>query len=183
MEPLLINPTHDESLLQVMPCPPVSTSDRLGWTGIQVQHHRSPAWENPEHAMSQHVIVVHHADHTVQVERTINGRRQAEHLDRGQIVIIPAHTLHKICWNGEGDFTLLVLDPLHLAQLAYESNRVDHVEIVPQFAMFDPLIYEIGLALKAEMEADESDRVYAESLTTLLSAHLLRHYSVWRPTL
>lgn len=183
MEPLLINPTQDDSLLQVMPCPPVRTSENLMWTGIQVQHHRSPAWENPEHTMTQHVLVVHHANQTIQAERTMAGRRQEEHLDRGQIVVIPAQTPHKIRWHGDGDFTLLLLDPLHLAQTAHESVNVDRVEIMPQFARFDPLLYQLGLTLKAEMEVDGSDRVYAESLATLLSAHLLRHYSVWQQTL
>ena len=183
MEPLLINPTQDESLLQVMPCPPVSTSNHLGWTAIQVQHHQPPAWENSEHSMTQHVVVVHHANHTVQAERTINRRRQEEQLDRGQIVIIPANNQHKLRWDGDGDFTLLMVDPIRLAQTAYESVNDDLVEIVPQFAMLDPLIYQIGLALKAEMESDVSDRLYAESLATLLSAQLLRHYSAWRQIL
>ena len=183
MEPLLINPTQKASLLQVMPCPPVCTSENLGWTGIQVQHHRSPAWENPEHTMRQHVLVVHHANQTIQAERSMAGRRQAEYLDRGQIVIIPAQTPHQIRWHGDGDFTLLLLDPLHLAQTAYESVSIDRVEIMPQFARFDSLIYQLGLTLKAEMAADGSDRIYAESLATLLAAHLIRHYSVWQQTL
>jgi AraC family transcriptional regulator len=133
--------------------------------------------------MTQHVLVVHHANQTIQAERTMAGRTQAEHLDRGQIVIIPAQTPHKIRWHGDGDFTLLLLDPLHLAQTAYESVKVDRVEIMPQFARLDPLLYQLGLTLKAEMAAEGSDRVYAESLATLLSAHLLRHYSAWQQTL
>ena len=43
---------------------------------------------------------------------------------------------------------------------------------------FDPLIYQIGLDLKTELETDGVDsRLYAESMATALSIHLLRRYS------
>ncbi|MBD3887225.1 helix-turn-helix transcriptional regulator [Phormidium tenue FACHB-886] len=180
MSPPLIDPTQDKSLLQIVPCLPVSTSDHLGWTGIQVQHHRPPAWENPEHSMTQHFIVVHHSNQTVQGERTIDGHKQEEQLDDGQVVILPATAPHKMRWNGQGDFTVLMLDPLHLARTAYESVDADRFEMIPQFAMFDPLIYQIGLALKSEVKSGVNDRLYTESLTTMLSAHLLQRYSVWK---
>lgn len=180
MLPPLINPTQDEALLQIVPCPPVSTSDRLGWTGIQMQHHCPPAWENVEHSMTQHFVVVHHSHQTVQGERTIDGRKQEEQLDDGQVVILPATASHKMRWNGQGDFTVLMLDPLHLARTAYESVDSDRFEMIPQFAMFDPLIYQIGLTLKSEVESGVNNRLYAESLATMLSAHLLQRYSVWK---
>ncbi|WP_190646949.1 hypothetical protein [Oculatella sp. FACHB-28] len=178
MLPPLIDPTQEEALLQIVPCPPVSTSDHLNWTGIQVQHHQPPAWENREHSMTQHCVVVHHSSQTVQGERIINGRKQEEQLDDGQVVILPATAPHKMCWNGQGDFTVLMLDPPHLARTAYESVDGDRFEMIPQFAMFDPLIYQIGLALKSEVELGANNRLYAESLATLLSAHLLQRYSV-----
>lgn len=55
--------------------------------------------------------------------------------------------------------------------------------MIPQFAMFDPLIYQIGLALKSEMESGVNNCLYAESLATMLSAYLLQRYSVWQQTL
>lgn len=116
MLPPLIDSTQNEFLLQIMPCPPVSTNDHLNWTRVQVQHHRPPAWENAEHLMMQHFVVVHHSNQSVQGERMIDGRKQEEQLDDGQVVILPATASHKMRWNGQGDFTVLMLDPLHLAR-------------------------------------------------------------------
>ncbi|MBD2463526.1 helix-turn-helix transcriptional regulator [Oscillatoria sp. FACHB-1407] len=183
MAPPLIDPTKAETILQIVPCPPISTSDHLGWAGIQVQHHCPPAWENAEHSMNQHFVVVHHADQTAQAERTIDGRQQKEQLDNGQVVILPATVSHKVRWNRQGNFTVLMLDPLHLARTAYESVDSDRFELIPQFAMFDPLIYQIGLVLKAEVESGVNNRLYVDSLTTMLSAHLLQRYSVWKQIL
>nr|WP_250124871.1 hypothetical protein [Chroococcidiopsis sp. CCMEE 29] len=45
-----------------------------------------------------------------------------------------------------------------------------------------PLIQHMGLALKAELEAGGADtRLYAESMATALSVHLLRRYSSRQP--
>lgn len=44
--------------------------------------------------------------------------------------------------------------------------------------MRDPLIYQIGLALKSELQSEElGTRLYVESLSTALWAHLLKNYS------
>jgi AraC family transcriptional regulator len=70
------------------------------------------------------------------------------------------------------------LEPVFLAQIAYESVHSDRVELLPTMKKVDALIHNIGLALKASLEADGvSGRFYADSMATALSAHLLRHYS------
>ncbi|MDV2993049.1 MAG: HTH-type transcriptional activator RhaR [Chroococcidiopsis sp. SAG 2025] len=58
----------------------------------------------------------------------------------------------------------------------YESANV---EIIPQFKLRDPLIQQIGLALKSELELEGlSDRLYAESMANALAVHLLKRYSL-----
>lgn len=60
-----------------------------------------------------------------------------------------------------------------------DSNRL---ELVPQFKLDDPLIYQIGIALKANLETEHiCNRLYAESMAIALSAHLLRYYSTQNP--
>jgi hypothetical protein len=49
----------------------------------------------------------------------------------------------------------------------------------PLFTITDPLIHQIGLSLKSELEADSPfGSLYWESLGVALTAHLLKHYSV-----
>jgi AraC family transcriptional regulator len=55
--------------------------------------------------------------------------------------------------------------------------------LLPCFQTPDPLIYQIGLALKAELEAEGAgSRLYAETMANALVVHLLKHYSVAKPT-
>lgn len=54
----------------------------------------------------------------------------------------------------------------------------DRVELIPQVVIQDGLIYQIGLALQAELRSQHSNgRLYAETMANSLAVHLLRHYS------
>ena len=76
----------------------------------------------------------------------------------------------------------LYLDPAFMRKIAAEVVNVDSFELVPQFKLNDPLIYQIGLALKANLESQGvCDRLYIESMATAISAHLLQFYSVQKP--
>ncbi|MCC5634303.1 AraC family transcriptional regulator [Nostoc sp. CHAB 5844] len=70
------------------------------------------------------------------------------------------------------------LEPTFIAQIAYESVNPDRVELLLTLKKPDPLIAQIGLALKSSLEQDGvGSRFYADSMATALSAHLLRYYS------
>ncbi|WP_292699483.1 MULTISPECIES: AraC family transcriptional regulator [unclassified Nostoc] len=70
------------------------------------------------------------------------------------------------------------LEPTFLVQIAHESVNPDRVELLLRRKKVDPLIAQIGLALKSSLEVDGvGSSFYADSMATALSAHLLRHYS------
>lgn len=108
----------------------------------------------------------------------MDGHRQIEQIVEGDIVIVPANTLHKSRWNQESEVTLLMLEPSYFSEIAYESHAGDGVELIGQFANSDPMIHQIGLGLKTQLETNvASSRLYVESAVTLLSVHLLQNYS------
>lgn len=169
---------HSESgSVQILPRPPLLTSHKLGWNGIHVEHHQQPAWETIEHSLTHHTIVIHHFEHPIGLEQMVEGRSHSQQIVNGHITIIPANVQQKISWERECDFTLLFIEPAHIAQIAHESVDGDRPDLIPHFAKPDPLIYQIGLAFKAELEVGVGSRLYAQSAATMLSAHLLRHYS------
>ncbi|MBW4579891.1 MAG: AraC family transcriptional regulator [Tildeniella nuda ZEHNDER 1965/U140] len=181
---LTVDFTQESEVLQVLARPPLLTSQDFAWDGIYLQQHRQPAWETPEYAHTRHMLMVHEADCEVQSERVLDGRRQSEVLSSPQVVLVPATVQHQAVWDREGSFTLLFLEPDHLAQVAYEAVNVDRIELIPQFATPDPLIYQIGQALKSEITSNGvGSRLFVDSLTTALSIHLLRSYSTWQQPL
>jgi AraC family transcriptional regulator len=111
-------------------------------------------------------------------ERFLNGKAQREKIYNGDVVIIPAHTVARTVWDTDNDSIMMLLDPTFVAHIADEQIDPDSVEIAPQFATPDPTIQHIGLQIKAELENPQiGNRLYIDSLATLLAVHLLRNYS------
>lgn len=183
--PFIFDPSHESYIgTRLLPCFPFQTSYDIGWNGVRADRHRQPPWEVIEHSLSHHSIVIHHCQHPMQVERMLDGRTQSQQIITGQVEITPAKVSQKAAWRQQVEFTLLFLDPAYVAQIAREFVDRDRIELIPHFATSDPLVHQIGLALKAELEAGESSSLlYVESAATMLAAHLLRHYSAQKHNL
>jgi AraC family transcriptional regulator len=178
-KPLALDLTKDNASLQIIPYAPLISSSKVGWNGIQLKHyHRLPPHEMPEYFPAQHVIVTHSDRPSFQVERKLDGHLHRDRMIAGDIVVVPANISHGAYWNTEINITVLILEPTFVAHTIYESVDPDRIELIPHFSKSDPLISQIAFALKTELESDGlSSRLYAESMATALSAHLLRHYS------
>ncbi|HEY9653211.1 MAG TPA: AraC family transcriptional regulator [Coleofasciculaceae cyanobacterium] len=153
---------------------PLLSSQNAGWNGIVLEHHCQPAQETPEQDLVKHSISIY-LGRTAQYERRANGRVVKERLHYGDIII---NGYQKTRWHNEGEYLLLHLEPSLVAHAAADLLNTDRIEIVQQFKTRDPLIQNLGLALKSELESNGiGSRVYAESLFNTLCLHLVRHYS------
>ena len=115
-------------------------------------------------------------------ERRLDGRFATEQLVNGGVCFCPANVSHWTYSRPEGrieDTAILVsLEPSLFARSLPESLAPDTVELIPHFTQPDPLIHQIGLALKAELELNPHEsRFYAESMAVALSAHLAQRYT------
>ncbi|MGL6337902.1 MAG: helix-turn-helix domain-containing protein [Waterburya sp.] len=178
-QPLTVDFTKENDVLQILPRPALRSSENLGWNGIYVQQHQQPAWETPEYAHTRHMLLIHNPALIIPAERKFDGRRQEEQLgSTNNIVIVPAGVWHQANWQQESPFSLLFLEPNHLTQVAYETITTNRIQLIPQHAMHDRFIEQIGRSLTAELESNLlGSRLFADSLTIALSIHLLRHYS------
>jgi AraC family transcriptional regulator len=177
-QPLTVDFTQADNVLQILPRPAQQSSEHLGWHGIYVQQHQQPAWKTPEYAHTRHMLLVHRTAQTVQAERWFDGRRQQEQLGNGNnIVIVPVTVLHQSSWNQKSPFALLFLEPDYLIQVAHELIGTEQIQLIPHHAMPDPLLDQIGCSLVAELGSNSvGGRLFADSLAITLSIHLLRHY-------
>ncbi|URD49742.1 AraC family transcriptional regulator [Chroococcidiopsis sp. CCNUC1] len=169
------NTTKSKRFLDIVPHSPILSSQATGLDLIRVEHHYQPANGLSECCLPQHLISIH-LGHPIQLERTAEGQCISECLIQGDIMITPPYLYRKLAWDRDADFLLLRLDSKLFVSAFYESANI---EIIPQFKLHDPLIQQIGLALKSELELEGlSDRLYAESMANALVVHLLKHYSV-----
>lgn len=153
------------------------------WNSISIEHHRQPAAEC-ELYLPQHAVCILLSEcHT---ERRVDGERIYTNLvEPGEVIIYPASSHQWVRWQEEAEFLLLFLDASLVVQMRENAGSYDPLEIMESKKEFrDPLLQQIGLALKAELDEGmvSLSALYAESLATALSAHLLRRYAVQKYT-
>jgi AraC family transcriptional regulator len=163
---------------------PLLSSHGSGWNGIHLEYHREPAGEQPEHFFEHcHVLCIEVSDRPCSARKWMNGESESKPIVHGDIFIIPEQIRYREQWDGDIEFISLALESGFVAQVADELARSTAVEILPHFPKPDPLIYQIGVALKSALESDGlASLLYAETMATALVAHVLRYYSAYRST-
>ena len=167
----------------ILPRPPLITSQDRGWDGVYLQHDRQPAFALPQHSHSQHTIVIG-LDNVLKAEWSIDGQFQDLQYNQGDVFIVPAGADHRAYWKQESEGILLSIEPASMISTTVDLGNSDRLEIVPQFATSDSRLSQIAQWLLLELHQQQmGSRLYVESLITMLEVHLLRSYSVFKPTI
>jgi AraC family transcriptional regulator len=176
---LTVNFRQQAGTIQLFPCLPLLTSHSSQWDCIHLEYHHQPPYEIPESSAPQHIIAIQtEVSVPRHIEGYLDGQFQRAEFAEGDILLIPANVNHQAKWTTEHQFILLSLEPNYLTQVADDWMNPDQVELTPHFLKSDPLIHQIGLTLKAELEVNgRRDLLYVETLVKALAIHLLKHYS------
>lgn len=156
---------------------PQLTSVATGWNGVGFGYDYMPPGETAEVFSVQHTLAIFtHTSNVQQAERSIDGKFQREHVANGNMILVPAQVGCQSRWFDWGGVIFFGFDPLTLNQAIEQP-----LELIPQFALNDPLVHQIGLSLKLVLKRDSCvSRLYGESLTNTLMVHLAEHYSTRR---
>jgi AraC family transcriptional regulator len=166
-----------------VPNPPTLSSFGC-WNNIYFEHHQQPAFEVAEHQHTWHIIAYGHLGSSLG-ERWLDGIRETETRNRGDIAIIPAGISHRCNWNTEAEFTILAIEPALLKQIGEDFVDCDRIQLIPQFmSEQDVLIQGIFSTLRDELESRQiAGNLLIDSLKTTLAIHLLRKYCTTKPNL
>jgi AraC family transcriptional regulator len=157
---------------------PLLSSRSRGWNGIVVEL-QSFRDIDAVVQMQEHVVAVHLAGSISLLQRR-NGKSSRAPVGPGDIIITPVGEPKRWQHSGENVVILLRLAPAFVQNVAGEEFALDptRFEIQDNFGTRDTQIEEIGKHLLAGLEREgAASRIYAESLATQLTIHLLRHYS------
>lgn len=159
---------------------PFLTSYSSGWSDINLTSFDLPAAEMPEYRIAQCGLGIN-IGQSFHLERILEGTLQQGLIPPGASCLCPSYHHQAYRWDKRNQTIYLNLTPELLGLQAIVLLETDCVELVPQFAIQDQLIYQIGLALQVELQSQGSNgRLYAETMTNALAVHLLRHYSTQR---
>jgi AraC family transcriptional regulator len=108
------------------------------------------------------------------------GRVVRRTMRAGDVLVSPAGEPKALRHKEEAELVKLQLAPSHFAGIVDEldANGSGPVELLDNFGTRDAYIEDVARRLLAELETDNlAGRLYADSLATALSVHLLRNYS------
>lgn len=178
-QPVVIDFAQEEDPLKIHPLGALLSSHDQSWGDVYLQFYRYPPDEFASVCFKQHLLVIlTEASSLVHTEQIADGQREIGRLGVGDIIFAPAGIPYEARWDSEHGFILLGFESDTFAHYALKTVETDGVELISHFAKPDPLIHGIGLALKTELESNGlGGRLYRDSLTNTLLAHLLRHYS------
>lgn len=164
--------------LVMLPQAPILSSADANWKHTLLVHHRQPACSIPEHCLPYHQICIK-LGRPHRLEQVVDGHAEAFQAIPGEIGLYFANLNQSFCWDQESEFLQLHFTPETLVQISEETWGNDRSELAPQPSTFvDPLILQMGLALKAALENEGTNsRLYADSMTQALVVHLLSRYS------
>ena len=182
---LAIDFTKEASVLDVYPQKPLLSSKELCWQGIYVSHYWQPPHETPEYYPEQCLISVHLGQPLTLQQNWHDGQSANEFQRYGDVTIYPTTKPLKETWNADTEYIEIYLSAELFSQVAYESLDAKRLEIIPQPNIQDPLIQQLGLSLKAELEdrvadeppEDRKSKLLAESISSVLAVHLMKTYS------
>lgn len=166
---------------------PLLSSASAQWDELLIVYDYLLAGQTPEICSKQHSIAIFvDMPKPVQVKRIIDGRFIDEYVAQGDLVVIPADawTWAETDLGTVAGAILVSLDPKAFTHTIEETTG-DDIELCPHFATSDPLVHQIGLALKRALEnnAESTSRLYAETMTNALMVHLLQSYCTQKLTL
>ena len=160
----------EEGYKRIISRSPLLSSVSTHWNGILAAYDYFLPGQTPEICVKQHGIGIFvDMPKPAEAERLIDGRFRREQVIQGDVVIVPANTWHRTSWNMAGGAIVLGLEPKEFAHIIDETVERDGMELIPHFATPDPLVHQIGLALKRALEnSGSASRLYAETLTSSL---------------
>jgi AraC family transcriptional regulator len=175
--------TNQQEAARVLPQTPLVASYHTGWKGLTFTHYCHPPHKTVEHCLLQHSLVITDPKSCFQAERLLDGKFKHYAHGNGRVDVIPAFLSHWTNWDREVEFSVIAICPTLLNQTTQELMQRE-IELIPQFSIDDPVIQQLALALKMEIQTGcMSGRLYGELLGTALAARLVQNYAVSKPSL
>jgi AraC family transcriptional regulator len=97
----------------------------------------------------------------------------------GVLNFFPARREVEFLWIAEVELLSIYLPPVLLEQATIESGdrTPQNIELIDRFAIRDPFLEQLAYTFKAELAQHKAtDRLYLESIQTVLIGYLLRHH-------
>ncbi|GAB4381221.1 MAG: hypothetical protein Kow00121_39200 [Elainellaceae cyanobacterium] len=150
--------------------------------GFSVYHHEELPFQGEPHAHAflEIILPISPGHATVTWHHEI-GTWHEQHIQPDQLCIVPPYQAHTLNWHQKAELVLVYLKYPMLLQAAQEFLPQYEIELFGHYGVVDRLLKQLCLKLCSELQQKTQFKLlYVERLTSLLSIHLLQHYSSLR---
>jgi AraC family transcriptional regulator len=169
---------------KIIPFKPATSSDRLGWVGLQAAHYpEAPATELEQPVLTHHLLVLF-ARPPENLDLQYEGVKRHSPPPVGSVSLLPAGGPARWRWAGRNDTLHIFLEPGLVARVAAEAFELDpaRLTVPPLDGLYLPQLRAAMLAVHEELMANGAGSpLAAESLANLLTVHLIRNVFGPRP--
>lgn len=151
-----------------------------GWGALYAALMEEAPFEATEQGV-RHPSFIYHVSRPTQVTRRIDGSRPESALIGPRcITLTPGRPAAWWSHNGNPEILQAYVHRQLFENAAAEMYNLDpaKADITPRFAIFDPLLEQLALAVIAALRGgDRHDSLYVESLAQMIAVHMVRMYS------
>ena len=167
----------------VFPDAPILTSSECDWNGIYLEYHYQSSTDTPKIYNSNHLVGINLNPNAIEAQLNLNGVNRRIYHQQGMVAIKPKGAYYQYSTSEANQFIMLEIEPELVDRIAADWVNPDVSELLPCFApQGDRLLLELAIALKNEIKSGcIGGKVYSDSITTALIAHLIRNYANFSP--
>jgi len=160
--------------------PALTSSVALAWPGIRLERYQLEPMAMPAHCHEQHLLLVHQGTQPVVSSRRTGTRTETDVFRRGDVGLYPAGEYGPLNWDSRVDIIHVHLDAQALETRARRDLDLRYFALHERFRCEDGLLAQLGQQLLAAAgQVHTLGHLYAESLVTTLSYHLIEHHATF----
>lgn len=150
---------------------------KASWHDIAIEYSRLPAGE-ADIAMGKNVVSVAFAPQNQSTWRVDGGSSQTTPIPPGSVFLYSSREFVWSRWKQPTECLHMAIAPTLWSKVAVDCALSNTIELDYRVMFADPTILHVAHLFKQEMQnGGLAGKLYTESLTNLLTVHLLRNYS------
>ena len=167
----------------IFPNAPILTSSECDWDSIYLEYHYQSSTSTPKIYNSNHLVGINLNPNAIEARLNLNGVKQKIYHQQGMVTLKPSGAYYQYATAQANQFIMLEIEPELVDKIAADWVNPDVTQLVPSFSpQGDRLLLELAVALKNEIKSGcIGGKVYSDSITTALIAHLIRNYANFTP--
>jgi AraC family transcriptional regulator len=163
----------------------IAHSPDAGWRSLYAVMMEEAPFEATEPAI-HHPSFIYHISRPTQVTRRIEGaEKQSALIGPRCLTLTPGDPSVYWAHSGRPEMLQVYLRRSMFTGAMEEMFGVDasRADLVPRFAILDPLLEQLALAVISALRSGEGgDGLYIDTLSQMIAVHLARTYSTWSKT-